>query len=206
MELLSPLLPKPEPPELQPQLLTVLLKAATLSLSMRRERKVVYHWETHPAVGSLFEEKSMHILNDTEHGEEDDFRRNTDVEVVTMAGWPSCVAYRPNADAGHKEGGQLKKQKEGKMAKLGINSIGEAEVCVTFGPAIKPLSNEPENWLGKSLRVEMTERQEVKSAKDRNATIARRAAGLGVTVLGLGYVVGNPWILEAAKGYLGSFV
>ena len=148
----------------------------------------------------------MHILNAKEHREEDDFRRNSDVEVVTMAGWPSCVAYRPHADVGKTKDGQWKKQETGRKAKLEIKRIGRAEVCVTFGPAIKPLGDEPENWLGKSLRVEMTERQEVMSAKDKNTAIARRAAGLGVTVLGLGYLVGNPWILEGAKGYLGSLV
>lgn len=148
----------------------------------------------------------MHILNKDEHDEEDNWRRNTDLEVVTMAGWPSCVAYRPNADDGNKDDAQEKKEKR---AKLGINRIGKAEVCVTFGPAIKPLSVEPENWLGKRLRVEMTERDEVKSAKGRIAALEGRAVGLGVAVsamLGLRYVVGNPWILEEAMGYLGSFI
>ena len=202
MLLLSPLLPEAPPPELQPQLFAILLEAATLSLSARREGKVVYHWETHPAVGSLFESNSMHILNETEHREEDNWRRNTDVEVVTMAGWPSCVAYRPIADEG-------KKNNKGKKSKLGINRIGRAEVCVTFGPAIRPLSSEPEDWRGKSLRVEMTERDEVKKAKDRNAGVAKKVAGLGVAVsamLGLEYVIANPKILEEAMGYLGSLV
>ena len=173
---------------------------------MRREGKVVYHWETHAAVGSVFEEESMHILNKDERDEEDNWRRNTDLEVVTMAGWPSCVAYRAHADDGNKDDGQ---EKDEQTATLGINSIGKAEVCVTFGPAIKPLSVEPENWLGKRLRVEMTERDEVKSAKGKTAALERRAVGLGVAVsamLGLTYVVGNPWILEEAMGYLGSFI
>lgn len=209
MELLSPLLPKSSPPELQSQLLAILLNAASLSVSMRRERNVVYHWETHPAVGDLFESESMHILNKTEHREEDDWRRNTDLEVVTMAGWPSCVAYRPNADGGKKDDGHQMKQRIGKKAELGINRIGRAEVCVTFGSAIKPLSVEPENWLGKRLRVEMTERDEVQKAKDKNAAITKKVAGVGVAVsaiLGLEYVVGHPWILDEVMGYLGSFI
>lgn len=143
----------------------------------------------------------MHILNGDEHHEEDDYRRNTDLEVVTMAGWPSCVAYRPNADDWQK-----KKKKNGQKAKLGVHRIGKAEVCVTFGPAVKPLSVEPENWLGKRLRVEMTERHEV---KNKTAAVKRNVAGLGVAVtaiMGLEYVVANPWILNEVKGYLGSFV
>lgn len=152
----------------------------------------------------------MHILNKTEHREEDDWRRNTDLEVVTMAGWPSCVAYRPNADDGKEDDGQEKRRKKkGKKAKLGINRIGRAEVCVTFGKAIKPLAVEPENWLGKRLRVEMTERDKVKSARDKKAAITRKVAGLGAAVtavMGLEYAVGNPSILEEVMGYLGSFV
>ena len=201
MELLSPLLPISPPRELQPQLLAILIKAATLSLSMRRDRNVVYHWETHPAVGTLFEERSMHILNVDEHDEEDDYRRNTDLEVVTMAGWPSCVAYRPNADDSQKG-----KKKNGQKARLGVHRIGKAEVCVTFGPVVKPLSVEPKNWLGKRLRVEMTERHEL---RNKTAAVKRNVAGLGVAVtamMGLEYAVSNPWILKKAKGYLGSFV
>ncbi len=146
----------------------------------------------------------MHILNKDEHDEEDNWRRNTDLEVVTMAGWPGCVAFRPNGADGEK-----RTKKKGEKVKLGINRIGKAEVCVTFGPPIKPLSVEPENWLGKRLRVEMTERNEVKSAKDKVAAVERKAAALGVAVsamLGLGYVVGSPWVLEEAMGYLGSFI
>ena len=146
----------------------------------------------------------MHILNQTEHREEDNWRSNTNLEVVTMAGWPRCVAYRPNGNDRQK-----KKNGKGKKAKLGINSIGKAEVCVTFGSAIKPLSIEPKNWLGKRLRVEMTERDEVKKAKDKNAAVTKKVAGLGVAVsamLGLEYVVKNPRILEEVMGYLGSFI
>lgn len=207
IELLSPLLPATPPKELQPRLFAILLKAATLSLSMRREREVVYHWETHPAVGSLFERESMHILNGTEHHEEDDWRRNTDSEVVTMAGWPSCAAYRPHADDGEMDDGQKKRQSQ--KGRLGVNRIASAEVCVTFGPSVKPLSVESENWLGKRLRVEMTERDEVKKAKEKNAAITRKAASLGVAVsamLGLEYVVRNPWILAEVTGYFGSFI
>lgn len=143
----------------------------------------------------------MQILNKAEHREEDDYRRNTDLEVVTMAGWPSCVAYRPTANDGRK-----KKKKNGEKAKLGVHRIGKAEVCVTFGRAIKPLSVEPENWLGKRLRVEMTERHEV---KEKAAVVKSRVAGLGVGVvamMGLEYVVANPWIREDLMGYLGSLV
>ncbi|CAF9919077.1 hypothetical protein IMSHALPRED_004516 [Imshaugia aleurites] len=200
VELLSPLIPESAAPELQPQLFAIILKAATLSLFVRREREVVYHRETHPAVGNLFESESMKIINKTEHDEEDDWRRNTDVEVVTMAGWPSCVAYRPNADDG-KRG----KREKGTRAKLGVNRIARADVCVTFGPAIRPLSIEPENWLGKRLRVEMTERDEVKKAKDK----AKKVAALGVAVsamLGLGYIIADTNVLEEAMGYLGSLV
>ena len=142
----------------------------------------------------------MKISNKTEHDEEDDWRRNTDVEVVTMAGWPSCVAYRPNADDG-KRG----KREKGTRAKLGVNRIARADVCVTFGPAIRPLSIEPENWLGKRLKVEMTERDEVKKAKDK----AKKVAALGVAVsamLGLGYIIADTNVLEEAMGYLGSLV
>lgn len=152
----------------------------------------------------------MHILNKTEHLEEDNWRRNTDLEVVTMAGWPSCVAYRPDADGGGKKDDERKKKKKrGKKAKLGVNRIGKAEVCVTFGKAIKPLAVEPENWLGKRLRVEMTERDLVKSARDQKAAIAKRVAGLGAALtamIGLEYAVANPKILEEAMGYLGSFI
>ena len=152
----------------------------------------------------------MHILNKTEHRAEDDWRRNTDVEVVTMAGWPSCVAFRPNADEGkkkNKDNGQ--KEKENKSPKLGIHRIGRAEVCVTFGSPIKPLSVEPRNWLGRRLRVEMTERGAVKSARDKGAAVTRKVAGLGVAVsavLGLEYVIGHPWVMDGVMGYLGSFV
>ncbi|KAF6234932.1 hypothetical protein HO173_006862 [Letharia columbiana] len=204
IELLSPLLPQSPPGLLQPQLLTILLKAATLSLSTRRERNVVYHWETHPAVGSFFESETMHILNATEHREEDDWRRNTDLEVVTMAGWPSCVAYRPNA-----ADGPGPKKKKGPKPKLGVNRIGRAEVCVTFGPAVKPLSVQPDNWLGKRLRVEMTERDAAKRAADAKAAVAKKVAVLGVgvsAVLGLEYLVGHPSTLDEVLGYLGSFV
>lgn len=140
----------------------------------------------------------MHILNRIEHQEEDDWRRNTDLEVVTMAGWPGCVAYRPHSDA---EG----KKEMGKKEKLGVNRIGRAEVCVTFGTPIKPLSVEPNNWLGKRLRVEMTERDEVKRAEDRKAAVAKKAGVLGVAVsamLGLKYVVANPWILDEVSRFV----
>lgn len=188
--------------------MTVLLKAATLSLAMRREREVAYHWEPHPAVGSLFDDESMHVLNGSERRDDDDWRRISDVEVVTMAGWPGCVAYRPRA-ADHdrkkqKQKGETKKDR-GKKAELGIHRIGRAEVCVTFGSPIEPLSVEPENWLGKRLRVEMAERdnaaaERAKGARDA-AAVAKKAAGLGLgvvvsaaAVLGFGYVVGgNPW-------------
>lgn len=143
----------------------------------------------------------MHILNEAERREEDDYRRNTDLEVVTMAGWPSCVAYRPTADDGHK-----KAKGNGEKPRLGIHRIGKAEVCVTFGRSIKPLNVEPENWLGKRLRVEMTERHEV---KEKTAAVKRRVGGLGVAVtamMGLEYVIANPWIREEAMGYLSSLV
>ena len=120
-----------------------------------------------------------------------------------MAGWPSCVAYRPTTDHGHNE------EKNGKQGKLGIHRIGKAEVCVTFGPAVKPMSVEPENWLGKRLRVEMTERHDAKLANEKIAAVRRNVAGLGVAVtamLGLEYVVGHPWIVEEVMGYLGSFI
>ncbi len=126
-----------------------------------------------------------------------------------MAGWPSCVAYRPRADDGEKEAG--KKERGGK-AELGINRIGKADVCVTFGSAIKPLSIEPENWLGKRLRVEMTERHEVKKVEDKSAAVAKRAglgfAGLGITVsaLLLRYLVENRWILDEVTGYFGLVI
>lgn len=188
--------------------MTVLFKAATLSLAMRREREVAYHWEPHPAVGSLFDDESMHVLNGSERRDDDDWRRISDVEVVTMAGWPGCVAYRPRA-ADHdkkkqKQKGETEKDR-GKKAELGIHRIGRAEVCVTFGSPIEPLSVEPENWLGKRLRVEMAERdnaaaERAKGARDA-AAVAKKAAGLGLgvvvsaaAVLGFGYVVGgNPW-------------
>lgn len=205
--------------------MTVLLKAATLSLAMRCERAVAYHWEPHPAVGSLFDDESMHVLNGSERREDDDWRRNSDVEVVTMAGWPGCVAYRPHADD-HDE--KKKNEKKGekkkavKKAQLGIHRIGRAEVCVTFGSPIEPLSVEPDNWLGKRLRVEMTERADaaavVEKAKGTRDAVAKKAAGLGLgvvasaaAVLGLGYAVGGsggnyPWGLdwvEKTGGHLG---
>lgn len=192
--------------------MTVLLKAATLSLDMRRERAVAYHWEPHPAVGSLFDNESMDVLNRSERREDDDWRRNSDVEVVTMAGWPGCVAYRPRADDDDrgnddekqktKNKGEKKTEKNGaKKAELGIHRIGRAEVCVTFGSPIEPLSVEPENWLGKRLRAEMTERDATAAERAKAAAAAKKAAGLGLgvavsaaAVLGLGYAVGgNPW-------------
>lgn len=121
-----------------------------------------------------------------------------------MAGWPSCVAYRPNA-----ADGPGPKKKKGPKPKLGVNRIGRAEVCVTFGPAVKPLSVQPDNWLGKRLRVEMTERDAAKRAADAKAAVAKKVAVLGVgvsAVLGLEYLVGHPSTLDEVLGYLGSFV
>ena len=152
----------------------------------------------------------MHILNESEHREEDNWRRNTDLEVVTMAGWPGCVAYRPDADDGEnaKEKGK-ERENEGGKPKLGINRIARAEVCVSFGSAIKPLSVEPENWLGKRLRVEMTERDAARKAKERSAAVAKKVAGIGLAgvgvavsaVLGLKYVDENPWVRDKLVGY-----
>ena len=150
----------------------------------------------------------MHILNAIAHKEADAFRRNTDSEVVTMAGWPSCIAYRPGATTdGQTE--EEKKKKKKKQPTLGITRIDRAEVCVTFGPAVKPTSVEPENWLGKSLRAEMTEREQARGAAEKTAAVARRAAGLGMAAwaaLGARYVVANPWIRDEVVEYLGSFV
>ena len=153
----------------------------------------------------------MHILSECERQEEERRCRNTDVEVVTMAGWPGCVAYRPNAtdDRG------IEKRKSGERRMLGIHRIARAEVCVTFGPAIKPSSVGPENWLGTRLRAEMTARDQAKKAEhrtDENAAVTKVAglgiAGLGVTVsaiLWLKYAVGSPWILDEVMGYVGSY-
>ena len=130
-----------------------------------------------------------------------------------MAGWPSCVAYRPNAADGEKaddgQGPMKKEKKKGPKPKLGVNRIGRAEVCVTFGPAVKPLSVQPDNWLGKRLRVEMTERDAAKRAADAKAAVAKKVAVLGAgvsAVLGLEYLVGHPSTLDEVLGYLGSFV
>ena len=102
-----------------------------------------------------------------------------------------------------------KRSDEHKGPKLGVRRIGRAEVCVTFGPAVLPVSLKPENWLGKRLRVEMTERDRAQRVKDQSAAIKENVAGVGVAVsaiLGLEYVVVNPWILDEVRGFLGSFI
>ncbi|KAM0806377.1 hypothetical protein BDR22DRAFT_828844 [Usnea florida] len=217
--MLSPLIPcppAPTTPALQPQLLAILLKAASLSLAMRRDRNTVYYWEPHPAVGALFDPESMHICNQSEHRDEDDWRRNTDVEVVTMAGWPGCVAYRPgHAVDDVKDEKKKKDEKErgesnsDEKTRLAAHRIGSAEVCVTFGPAVLPVSLKAENWLGKRLRVEMAERDQVQRAKEKSEAIKKNVAGVGVAVsaiLGLEYVLVNPWIWDEVRGFLGAFI
>ena len=115
----------------------------------------------------------MHILNQIGVREQNLWRDPFDVQVVTMAGWPSCVAYRSKGDQ--------------------VKTIGRAEVQVTWGKPIKPLPLEPTNWLGRRLRVEMMARLERKEKGMRRLKVATGLA------LAAGVMVSRPGLLEGLK-------
>lgn len=143
----------------------------------------------------------MHILDRASAKEGDFWRESTDMEIVTMAGWPSCVAYSrrrpgnpiPN-DGNSSPSGDGKDNNVPRM-------MGRAEVLVAWGPPIKPLVLQPTNWLGPRLRVEMKERLETKDREERVAVMASGlAAGMSLVA---GWAFQQPWLVNGVKGLVG---
>jgi len=222
LSLLSPLLPSPLPPTLATDLSTILHTAATLSLTTRLSPDVIYNWQTHPAVGEVFEPREMHMLNPRSvngkgaMGE----RGRCDLEIVRMVGWPGCVAYR--SYTGTPEAAVDDDNDDADCnAKLSIGSsssdnndsekertkppkpviVGKAEVVVSWGPPNRPLKAQATNWLGPRLRVEMKRRLEARDREERKNVLA--AGGLVGTALAGAWMVGQPWFGRGLEGVMG---
>lgn len=84
LKMLSPLLPPRESQKLKRNLATILLQASTLSLLLRRDTSAIYNWHMHPAPGTPYSRRSMHILD---RGSVSDSVTEVGTQrVVTMAG------------------------------------------------------------------------------------------------------------------------
>ena len=204
--MLAPLLPCPTLSSLSADLSQILLQAANLSLDTRREADTIYHWQIHPAVGTLFDRETMHILNQSQVKHDDLWRENNETRVVTMAGWSGCEAYHA-APAAHavlssRNGGKKKRRRRAGSSNEVQVIIGRAEVVVHWGKPIKPLVLEPTNWLGPRLRNEMRARLERDEQWAQRRAVAGAGAAMAV-VMSLGWVARLPWVIKGVKGAVG---
>lgn len=189
--MLSPLLPSPVSPNkekaLEAELSHILHTAATLSLTVRQSPDVMYYWQTHPAVGSIFSPQEMHKL-DKSAGHSKTAQRNQDrydLEIVIMAGWPSCVAYRADfyfdeddaaRDYGYGISNRTNNNRILKKRKPPLPiTISKADVLTSWGQPLLPHQDQAETWLGPRLRVEMKRRLD--SEERRNVVVPGVIAG-----------------------------
>jgi len=141
----------------------------------------------------------MHILDRDRAAEGNFWREATDVRVVTMAGWPSLVAYGPPINRHWKVGSGRDGTKSSDSTYMRV--LGRAEVMVTWGPPVKPLKGQPCNWLGPCLRDEMSSRLEIKDREERAAIVG---SGLAVGAsLAMGWAFQQPWVIERVKELVG---
>lgn len=201
MHMLSPLLISTPPPADYSQSLTkILSSAATLSLRARCSPHALYNFHIHPAIGSLYSSQDMHIVNRAADAEGDFWREATDVQVVTMTGWPSLVAYGPHVNRNRGIGRSGKNQAEPEQREF-MRVLARAEVVVTWGEHVKPLEVQPTNWLGPSLRKEMSNRLDRKEREERAAILG---SGLAVGIqLAMGWIFQQPWVIAKAKELVG---
>lgn len=125
----------------------------------------------------------MHILNwtGTYNPTAKLGRKRGDVEVVTMVGWPGCVAYREIFAGGGDEG------REGPVR------IAKAEVMVGWGRALGVGEKQAGMWLGPRLRVEMERRlgEEREWERGQRMTVVYPGVLVTGTLLAMKYFRGS---------------
>ena len=132
---------------------------------------------------------------DDEEEEADSRRKTTDVQIVTMAGWPSLVANGTRMSYDWSVG--LKHAEIERVQKDYRRILGRADVLVTCGQPVKPLKEQSINWLGPSLRDEMGARLE---KKDRRVIVGSGLAAQ--TNWAVGWVFQQPWIVRMVRQIL----
>jgi hypothetical protein len=160
----------------------------------------------------------MHILD---HTPISDLKTPQKTRIITMAGWPSCIAYTPTPTPTPTPTTPNEKSTGPVNAKV----LGRAEVLVQWGTPPEPFAvrspGRDGEWLGRRLRGEMRGRVEKRDRdrgreermemdrRDREERYAVGGAGMmvGVGLAAVGWAVqsqsqGGGWG-DAVRGVVG---
>ncbi|KAL8849602.1 MAG: hypothetical protein Q9221_005430 [Calogaya cf. arnoldii] len=195
LTLFSPLLPHPinnQTPNTNHPLFALLLSAATLSISIRRNKHEICYFTPSPPPGSAYEKQEMAALNSADmgialgvKGVEEMVGKGGIVYKVGVAGWPGCVAHWP--------GERLKTKGRKKEMEQGVRTqvVAKADVWVVM-EAVDSSADRLGIGIGKekgrkTLRAEMWDRSLYAGYEKRIRRLRmRRRVGIAAAVMAVG--------------------